>query len=139
MQARCSAWVWSMGVAQGIKGLKYCTSVWLLVVLLGMADNGESEKELEEEDQTPRYFKPLMTRDKKERDMFLDMLTNSLKFWHRRSVSENDAVASHLLQVHTPTILRLSITCPFSDVRTKLKETLKLLEEVVGTKHLKIT
>lgn len=96
-----------------------------------MADNGEPEKELEEEDHSPKYFKPLMTRDKKQRDTFLDTLTNSLRYWHKRSTTDNDAVATSLINSHTPTILRLSITCPFSDVRTKLNQLLKLLEEVL--------
>ena len=91
-----------------------------------MAEEG-NEKDLVEEDDTPKYFKPLMTKDKKQRETFLDALNNSLQFWHSRSL-EHDNTAAHLIQTHSATVMRLAITCPFSDVRIKLKDTINTLE-----------
>ncbi len=91
-----------------------------------MAEDG-NEKDLVEEDDTPKYFKPLMTKDKKQRELFLDAFSNSLMFWHSRSL-EHDKVAAHLVRTHSATVMRLSMTCPFTDVRIKLKEIIKMLE-----------
>ncbi len=91
-----------------------------------MADEHE-EKDLAEEDDTPKYFKPLVTKERNQRDSFLESLGNSIRFWHQRAL-EHDPIAERLLRAHSPTMLRLVITCPFTDVRVKLKELIKLME-----------
>ena len=91
-----------------------------------MADDDE-EKDLFEEDDTPKYFKPLMTKNKTQRDSFLESLNKSVRLWNSRA-KEDDTNAKNLLRVHSPTIMRLAITCPFTDVRDKLNELIKVIE-----------
>ena len=77
----------------------------------------EDEIDLEGEDDTLRYFKPLMSKEKQERSLHLEHLTKSINLWSR---VKDDDKAKHLLTVHLPTVLRLSLTCPFVDVRQTL-------------------
>ena len=77
----------------------------------------EEELDLEGEDDTLRRFKPLISKERHQRTAFIDELQKSLTMWSLRA--KEDALAQHLLDVHLPTILRLSCTCPFSDVRER--------------------
>ena len=92
----------------------------------------EEEIDLQSEDETLRYFKPLMCKEVAERAQFMDNLYRSLKLWIGRS--PQDGAAKRLLEHHLPTILRLSLTCPFNDVRARLSEMLsKLQASIVGS------
>lgn len=86
----------------------------------------EEEIDLQSEDETLRYFKPLLSKEAAERTQFADNLHKSVKLWNSRS--SRDAAAKSLLEHHLPTVLRLSLTCPFNDVRTRLSDLLSQLQ-----------
>ena len=99
-----------------------------------MLDQGfEEEKDLVEEDDTLKYFKPLMSRDRGQRNVFIDSLSKSLSLWHSRA-NDGDQIGTHLLNNHLPTAVRMTITCPFPDVRLRLVEILANIE-VSNTHH----
>ena len=84
----------------------------------------EEEVDLEGEDDTLRLFMGLLRRDKNERAAYLTHLARSVKLWLKRR--NDDKTAEKLLSAHLPSTLRISLTCPFDDVREKLSEILKL-------------
>lgn len=83
------------------------------------------EVDLEGEDDTLRYFKPLMSKEKQERSTYLDNLIKSINLW---SNVKDNIIAQHLLMSHLPTVLRLTLTCPFNDVRHTLQLFLQNLQ-----------
>ena len=83
----------------------------------------EEEVDLEGEEDTLRLFMGLMRKDKPEREAFVRDLARSVQLWLRR---RNDEMAAEkLLSIHMPSILRLSLTCPFADVREGLERILQ--------------
>lgn len=83
----------------------------------------DDEVDLENEDLTPRYFNGLMHKDRSERTAFIDALTKSLQLWIDR---KQDQFAKKLLENHLPTVLTLSVNCPFEDVQRRLTDLLEM-------------
>ena len=94
-----------------------------------LADGGdqvdyEEEVDLEGEEETLRLFTGLMRKEKPEREAFVQHLAHSVQLWLRKR--NDDTAAKKLLSTHMPSILRLSLTCPFEDVREGLGNILQL-------------
>lgn len=92
----------------------------------------DEEVDLEEEDESLALFMGLLRRDKAERVSFLRHLArHSVQLWLRKR--HEDATAKKLLQTHMPSILRISLTSPFEDVREELGTILQDAKVVVIT------
>ena len=93
----------------------------------------EEEVDLEGEDDTLRLFMGLLHKDKNERVAYLAHLARSVKLWLKRR--NDDKTAEKLLSVHLPSTLRISLTCPFEDVREQLSAILKFAKVSVVSKY----
>ena len=83
----------------------------------------EEEVDLEGEEDTLRLFMGLLHKEASQRCSYLSHLTRSVQLWLRRR--REDMTADKLLSIHMPSILRISLTCPFQDVREQLSSVLK--------------
>ena len=83
----------------------------------------EEEVDLEGEEDTLRLFMGLLHKEASQRCSYLSHLTRSVQLWLRRR--REDMTADKLLSIHMPSILRISLTCPYQDVREQLSSVLK--------------
>ena len=72
------------------------------------------EQDIEEEDTTLYYFGGLFRRDGTERATFFEKFKKAALCWISK---RDDPSAANLLRSHLPTVLRLSVTAPFRDIR----------------------
>jgi sestrin len=92
---------------------------------MDLYDEDEDGQFLDTEDDTLRYFKPLMSKEQQERSSFLESTVKAFTHWS----TSRDARAQHLLSFHLPTVLRLALTCPFNDVRKTFESLLRTLQD----------
>lgn len=76
------------------------------------------------EEEALAHFKPIMSKEKGEREGYLDTIKTTLLNWSARG----DQKSRDLLASHLPTVLRLSLSCPFEDVRASLKTLLQTID-----------
>ena len=76
------------------------------------------------EEEILAHFKPIMSKEKGERDTYLETMKTTLLNWSTRG----DQKSRDLLASHLPTVLRLSLSCPFEDVRVSLKTLLETID-----------
>ena len=74
----------------------------------------EDEVDIEVEDTTLFYFGSLFRRDENERACFFENFKKAATNWISKL---DDPSAASLLEVHLPTVVRLSVNAPFRDVR----------------------
>lgn len=99
-------------------------------------EEGDDEGIVEQGEDSLAFFKPLMSKEKTERLAFLETLKDNFMSWSTRAFPpsspspslSSDPKALELLNLHLPTVLRLSLTCPFDDVRHSLKTLLVTLK-----------
>ena len=88
-------------------------------------ENGFSETDLDNEDEAPSFFYGLKQRDKDKRAQSLEQIHKTVEIWMSR---KDEEIAKNLLEVHLPTILRLSVECPLEDVRTAFTKLVAMLK-----------
>ena len=89
-----------------------------------LSDSLQDEEDgymVDPEEENLAHFKPLMS---KERGNFLETIKTTLLNWSSRG----DQKSRDLLASHLPTVLRLSVSCPFEDVRRSLKALLEAID-----------
>ena len=92
-----------------------------------LSDSLQDEEDgymVDPEEENLAHFKPLMSKEKGERGNFLETIKTTLFNWSSRG----DQKSRDLLASHLPTVLRLSVSCPFEDVRRSLKALLEAID-----------
>lgn len=85
-------------------------------------DGYEEEGTISEEEETLMYFGGLFRRDESDRLKFINNFSKCVKSWIAKP---DDISAQSMLKAHLPTVLRLSINAPLSDIREKFCELLR--------------
>lgn len=113
----------------------------------------EYEDLLRDLDLVSRFCMPILSRDNEQREMALDVISKTVEGWldgvgspkhyrfaeqRRRGCACVDLVSNsvndipkeylELVLLHLPIILRLSVTCPFVNVREKCQHILEIVE-----------
>uniref|UniRef100_A0A1B6LLF3 Mon2 C-terminal domain-containing protein n=1 Tax=Graphocephala atropunctata TaxID=36148 RepID=A0A1B6LLF3_9HEMI len=101
--------------------------------------NGDSVVDVDNVDVLSRFYLPLCSREVKVREAALAEIEHRLDQWLHEDCSSptqnGSSVANgagdywQLVTLHVPTLLRLSESCPFPDVRAKCAQILQTVSE----------
>ncbi|KAL3284006.1 hypothetical protein HHI36_018176 [Cryptolaemus montrouzieri] len=116
--------------------------------------NGTSELFLQDLDLVSRFCVPICSRDNEVREVALDAISKTVEGWldgvgspkhcrntglqtqnqHRKTsvhkMASTSAEYVDLVALHLPIILRLSLSCPFANVRDKCQHILEIVQSL---------
>lgn len=102
-----------------------CRAHYKMATFSSGFENGFGETDLDNEDEAPSFFYGLKQRDKDKRAQSLEQIHKTVEIWASR---KDEETAKKLLEVHLPTMLRLSVECPLEDVRTAFTKLVAMLK-----------